>query len=129
MTRPASRALSSLHSAQGDRPSTGAAASSLPSARRHSIFLGVDAQGAPYFAYDLKDIDAATAAVQWASSLCGQHPVPPGSVTLEAEGSKAAGPLLPPPSQAGVEWRAVRALDLSPEEGALSATAVGVAQV
>ena len=121
MARPASVALSSLYllpqqgNSAGDQPP--------PTTRRqHStIFLGLDALQAPYFAHDVVDAEVASAAVQWMSSECST-----ATHDTSEKGGSAAVPHAP---LAEVEWQSARALALSPEEGALVATAVGVAQV
>ena len=123
MARNASVALSSLYP-----PQLGSNAGAPPAAtrRQHStIFLGLDAHQAPYFAHDIVDAEIAAAAVQWMSSECSTADNARKEEAPVVEGLAAVGqtPL------AEAEWQSARSLALSPEEGALVATAVGVAQV
>ena len=89
-------------------------------AAKHSIFLGVDAEGAPYFAHDIRDADVADAAAPRASEMMSQGSNGSRSDSRVAGGAEAAG---------AIEWKSARALELPAPEAALAATAVGVAQV
>ena len=89
-------AMTGSHGGAGDEAGTTASA-----AVKHTIFLGVDAHSAPYFALDVEDASSAETLPASISVLWG-------------------GP---------AEWRVARALELSAGEAALAATAVGVAQV